>query len=92
MQPYGIDDVALRGRFEHRKEVVCVFGSRATVTAHSQIGLNLLLVEPDGVHQGRLAVVQIGVFSLHKSHIPIEQFAEYAEKELRTEKEMKELP
>jgi len=90
VQPHGIDDVALRGRFEHRKELVCVFGSRTTVAAHSQIGLNLLLVEPNGVHQGRLTVVQIGVFSLYKPHISVEQFTEHAEKKLRAEKEIKE--
>ncbi len=50
--------------------------------AHAQISLYLLLVESDGVHQCRLAVVQVGILRLHVLYVAPEHFAQYAEEEL----------
>ena len=92
MQAHGVDEVALRFRLEHGKQAVRVLGRRVAVAAHAQIGLYLLPVQPDGVHQCCLTVMQIGIFLRYTHHIISQQFAQRAEEKLHEEEETEQAP
>ena len=92
MQTHGVDEVALRCRLEHGEQAVGILERRPIVAAHAQIGFYLPLVESDGVHECRFAVVQVSILRLHVINVAAQQFAQYSEEELHAKKETKNLP
>ena len=92
IQAHGVDEVALRCRLEHGKQAVGVLRRGVVVTAHAQICFYFPSVQPDGVHQCRLTVVQVGILFRHAHHIVPQQFAHRTEEILHEEEETEQTP
>ena len=71
---HGVYEVVLRFRLEHGKQAVGVLGRQLVGVAYAQICLYLPLVQSDGVHQCRIALMQVGILLLHVRHVVVQQF------------------
>ena len=71
---HGVYEVMLRFRLEHGKQAVGILGRQLVGIAYTQICLYLPLVQSDGVHQCRIALMQVGILLLHVRHVVVQQF------------------